>query len=329
MKPQMKLLIQIPCYNEAATLPTTLDDLPKNIPGIEELEILVIDDGSTDETAKVAKDWGVDHILRLPVNTKLAGAFMAGIEECLRQGADIIVNTDADNQYQGAGIPDLIKPILEQRADIVVGDRGVGSLKTFSPVKRWLSRLGSKVIQFASGVRTPDATSGFRAITREAALRTIVLSEYSYTLETLIQAGSRHMIVEYVGVRTNPQTRPSRLMRNIPHYLSQSIATLLRAYTMYRPLRVFISLGVLIALGGLILGIRYLYFFSIGQGGGHIQSVILAGVLIIVGFQVFLIGLLADLIGFNRRILEEILFRIKRRELEGDQELTSFRSKDD
>jgi len=314
----MKLLIQIPCYNEEATLADTLNALPKSIPGIDQVEILVIDDGSTDKTAKVAEEWGVDHLIRLPVNTKLAGAFTTGLEECLRQGANIIVNTDGDNQYRGEDIPDLVAPILAGRAEIVVGDRGVSSLKNFSFTKRWLSRIGSRVIQVASGVSTPDATSGFRAITREAALRTIVMSEYSYTLETLIQAGSHRMNVEYVSIGTNPQTRPSRLMRNIPHYVSQSVATLLRAYTMYRPLRVFISLGILIALAGFALGIRFLYFFVIDQGAGHIQSVILAAVFIIVGFQVLLIGLLADLIGFNRRILEEILFRIKRSDLESN-----------
>jgi glycosyltransferase involved in cell wall biosynthesis len=316
----MKLIIQIPCYNEEATLRETLRALPKSIPGIDQIEILIVDDGSTDNTAQVAEEWGVDHIIRLPMNTKLAGAFIAGLDACLQHGADIIVNTDADNQYRGEDIPRLIEPILEGRADLVVGDRGVASLEAFSPIKRILSRLGSRVIQIASGIRIPDATSGFRAITREVALRTIVMSDYSYTLETLIQAGSHRTAVEYVPVRTNPQTRPSRLMRNIPHYVSQSIATLLRAYTMYRPLRVFISLGILIALGGLVLGIRYLYFFSIGEGTGHIQSVILAAVLAIVGFQVFLIGLLADLIGSNRRILEEILFRIKRGELDRGQE---------
>lgn len=312
----MKLIIQIPCYNEAETLPETLRSLPKNIPGIDSIETLVVDDGSTDGTYQVAEAEGVDHIFRMPHNVKLAGAFVVGLENCLANGADIIVNTDADNQYRGEHVERLLKPILEGRADIVVGDRGVATHPSFSPVKRILSRLGSRIIEYASGLRTPDAASGFRAFTREAALRTIVLSEFSYTLETLIQAGTRHMAVEFVPIGTNPQSRPSRLMRNLPHYLSNSATTFIRAYTLYRPLRVFTSLGMLLLIGGLILGIRYLTFFLAGQGAGHVQSVILAAVLLIVGFQVLLIGLLADLIGFNRQMLEETIYRIRRMELE-------------
>jgi glycosyltransferase involved in cell wall biosynthesis len=312
----VKLIIQIPCFNEAMILPQTVGALPKSLRGIESVEFLVIDDGSTDGTAEVAHAAGVHHIVRAPRHAGLAYGFMAGLEASLKLGADIIVNTDADNQYFAEDIPTLLQPILDGRADLVIGDRGVGTLSSFSPFKRRLQRLGSWVIARASGVNTPDATSGFRAITREAALRTLVLSEYSYTLETLIQAGTHHMAVEYVPVRTNPQTRPSRLMRSIPHYLANSGATVVRAYTMYRPLRVFTSLGVILILGGLVLGLRFLYFFMIGQGGGHIQSVILTAILLIVGFQVLLIGLVADLIGFNRKILEEVLYRLRRQEID-------------
>jgi len=311
----MKLIIQIPCYNEADTLPETLRSLPKIIPGIDTIETLVVDDGSTDGTYQVAETEGVDHIFRLPRNIKLAGAFVVGLENCLVNGADIIVNTDADNQYKGEHIERLLKPILEGRADIVVGDRGVARQPSFSPFKRILSRLGSRIIEFASGLRTPDAASGFRALSREAALRTIVLSEYSYTLETLIQAGARHMAVEFVPIETNPQSRPSRLMRNLPHYLSNSASTFIRAYTLYRPLRVFTGIGLLLLSGGLFFGVRYLTFYFMGQGAGHVQSVILAAILLIVGFQVLLIGLLADLIGFNRQMLEEAIYRIRRMEL--------------
>jgi hypothetical protein len=241
---------------------------------------------------------------------------MAGLEASLKLGADVIVNTDADNQYHAADIQLLLEPILAGRADLVVGDRGVGTLQSFSPLKRSLQRLGSWVIGRASGVDTPDATSGFRAISRAAALRTLVLSEYSYTLETLIQAGARGMAVEYVPVRTNVQTRPSRLMRSIPDYLANSSVTILRAYTMYRPLRVFTALSALLVLGGLVGVVRFLYFYITGGGiAGHIQSLILAAVLLIVGFQVFLIGLVADLIGFNRKILEEMLYRLRRLEM--------------
>jgi glycosyltransferase involved in cell wall biosynthesis len=312
----LKLIIQIPCYNEAQSIPQTLGALPRSIPGIDCIEYLVIDDGSTDGTAEAARSAGAHHVVRLARHAGLAAGFMAGLEASLRRGADVIVNTDADNQYNAGDIQLLLEPILAGRADLVVGDRGVATLKTFSPLKRRLQRLGSWVIARASGVQTPDATSGFRAISRAAALRTVVLSEYSYTLETLIQAGARRMAVEYVPVRTNLQTRPSRLMRGIPDYLANSGVTILRAYTMYRPLRVFTALSVLLILGGMVGVFRFLYFYIAGGGiAGHIQSLILAAVLLIVGFQVFLIGLVADLIGFNRKILEEVLYRLRRVEL--------------
>ncbi|MEJ2707858.1 MAG: glycosyltransferase family 2 protein [Anaerolineales bacterium] len=320
----MKLIIQIPCYNEAEILAHTIAALPTELEGVDILEYLVVDDGSSDDTAAVAEAAGVHHIVSLQQHSGLAAAFAAGLEACLKQGADLIVNTDADNQYNAEDIQHLIEPILRGQAQIAVGDRGVATLESFSPGKRMLQRMGSWVVARATGLQTPDATSGFRAIDKEAALRTLVLSEYSYTLETLIQAGARHMSVAYVPVRTNPQTRPSRLMRNIPHYLANSGTTILRAYTMYRPLRVFLALGSLLILGGLILSLRYLYFVIIGQGLGHVQSVILAAVLFIVGFQVLLIGLLADLVGFNRKILEEMLYRLRRLEtLEQDKGDTS------
>lgn len=312
----MKLIIQIPCFNEADNLPHTVAALPRQLDGIDSIEYLVIDDGSTDATVAVARKIGIQHIVQLTAHSGLAAGFAAGLEAALLQGADIIVNTDADNQYQAEDIQRLLEPILAGRADLVVGDRGVASLASFSPVKRQLQRLGSWVIGRASGVTTPDATSGFRALSREAALRTLVLSDYSYTLETLIQAGASHIAVEYVPVRTNPQTRPSRLMRSIPHYLAHSGATIIRAYTMYRPLRVFSTLSLVLLLVGLLLSLRFVYFFLLGQGDGHIQSLILAAVLLIVGFQTFLIGLVADLIGFNRKILEDLIYRIRRIELD-------------
>lgn len=312
----MKLIIQIPCYNEAKTLPATVEALPRDIEGIDSIEYLIIDDGSSDGTSQAAASIGIHHVVRMPRHAGLAAAFVSGLEASLKNGADIIVNTDADNQYHAGDIQNLVRPILQGQADIVVGDRGVATLPAFSPTKRMLQRLGSWVISRASGVETPDATSGFRAISREAAIETLVLSEYSYTLETLIQAGARRMSVIYVPVRTNPTTRPSRLMNNIPHYLANSSTTILRAYTMYRPLRVFSMLGSIVALVGIALGSRYVYFLLIGQGGGKIQSLILAAVLMIVGFQIFMIGLLADLIGFNRKILEEVLFRLRRNEID-------------
>ena len=256
-------------------------------------------------------------MVKLPGHQGLAAAFTRGLDACIKNDADVIVNTDADNQYQAEDICLLVKPILEGKAQIVVGDRGVATLKTFSPFKRLLQRMGSWVVAQFSGLEIPDATSGFRALSREAALRTMVLNDYSYTLETLIQAGAHRMTVEYVKIRTNPQTRPSRLIRSIPHYLANSSATIVRAYTMYRPLRVFTILGGLLLLGGLGVGGRFLYYYITGQGSGHLQSLVLAAILLIVGFQVLLIGLLADLIGFNRKILEELLYRV--RFIEGDR----------
>jgi len=311
----MKLIIQIPCYNESETLPNTLRDLPKALPGIDAIEYLVVDNASTDCTSDVARQAGVHHVIYLPIKG-LAGAFIAGLEKSLALGADIIVNTDADNQYNAEDIQHLIEPILAGRAELVVGDRGIATSRHFSPFKRFLQQLGSRVIGAASGIYTPDATSGFRAISREAAFKTLVLSNYSYTLETLIQAGARRIPVEYVPIRTNAQTRPSRLMTNVGNFLTNQTATILRAYTMYRPLRVFTALSLLLMAGGLGLGIRYLYFVFNGQGTGHIQSVIVAAVLWIVAFQVFLIGLVADLIGFNRKIIEEILYRVRKVEME-------------
>jgi hypothetical protein len=236
------------------------------------------------------------------------------LDACVKNGADVIVNTDADNQYHAEDICLLVKPIIDGRAQIVVGDRGVATLENFSPFKRLLQRIGSWVVAQTSGMDIPDATSGFRALTKEAALRTLVLNDYSYTLETLIQAGARRIPVEYVKIRTNPQTRPSRLIRNLPHYLANSGATIVRSYTMYRPLRVFSLLGGLFIIAGLVIAGRFLYYYIDGQGSGHLQSVILSAVSLIVGFQIILIGLVADLIGFNRKILEELLYRTKRME---------------
>jgi len=315
----MKLIIQIPCHNEAQVITDTIRSLPTAMDGFDTIEYLVIDDGSVDGTAAIAMDAGAHHLVRLPGHMGLATAFTSGLDACLKNGADVIVNTDADNQYLAEDICLLLKPILEGRAQIVVGDRGVTTSKNFSPVKRFLQRIGSWIIALISGIHIPDATSGFRALTREAALRTLVLNDYSYTLETLIQAGARRMPVEYVKVRTNPQTRPSRLIRSIPHYLANSGTTIVRSYTMYRPLMVFTMIGVILILAGMGTAGRFLYFYIIGQGSGHLQSVILAAILLIVGFQVLMIGLVADLIGFNRKILEELLYRVRFLEVDHNQ----------
>lgn len=284
------------------------------------IEYLVIDDGSSDGTVEAARQAGVHYIVCLPGHLGLAAGFMAGLDGCLKHGADIIVNTDADNQYQAADIQHLIEPILAGRAHLVIGDRGVGSHPGFSPIKRLLQRLGSWVVSKASGLNVPDASSGFRALSREAALRTMVLSEYSYTLESIIQAGAKHIKVESVPIGTNPQTRPSRLMRSIPQYLGFSGSTILRSYAMYRPLRVFTGIGCMFIFAGLLPGVRFIYFMALGQGMGHVQSLILSAILLIIGFQFFLIGLVADLISFNRKILEAIMLKIREMEVTLQQE---------
>ncbi|HEY73635.1 MAG: glycosyltransferase family 2 protein [Chloroflexi bacterium] len=312
----MKLIIQIPCYNEETTLPQTVRDLPHALPGVDVIEYLVVDDGSTDRTAEVARELGVHHVIRLKQNRGLATAFVTGLEAALQAGADVIVNTDADNQYQGADVGLLVQPILDERADIVVGDRGVGALAHFSPLKRLLQRGGSWVVERAAGIAIPDATSGFRAFTREAALRLTVLSDYTYTLETLIQAGARRMSVVYVPVCTNPQTRQSRLISSIPSFLALSVVTIVRFYIMYRPMRVFTVLGGTLLVGGMVLGARFLYYYLAGHEAGKVQSLILASILTIVGFQTCLIGLVADLVRLNRKMLEETLYRVRRMELQ-------------
>ena len=318
----MKLIIQIPCYNEEATLPQTVRDLPTALPGVDEIELLIVDDGSQDRTAAVARELGVDHIVRHTRNRGLAAAFQTGLDAALAAGADIIVNTDADNQYCGADIEKLVAPIIAGQADIVVGDRGVAALAHFSPLKRLLQRLGSWVVARAAGIPIPDATSGFRAFSREAAMRLTVLGEYTYTLETLIQAGARGMAVKFVPVRTNPQTRQSRLIRNMPSFLALQAVTIVRFYTMYRPLRVFMTAGGILIAGALILGLRFLYFYMIGRGAGHVQSLILAAILSIVGFQLGLIGLVAELVRLNRRMLEEVVYRARQAELSTAQQIT-------
>ncbi|MFQ5678556.1 MAG: glycosyltransferase family 2 protein [Gemmatimonadota bacterium] len=310
----MKLIIQIPAYNEADTLADTIAALPRRMRGVDEIKILVVDDGSEDSTAVVARGAGAHHVVRLPRNRGLATAFRTGLEESLRRGADIIVNTDADNQYRAEDIPRLVFPILEGRAEVVIGDRGVGSLPAFGRWKRWLQRIGSWVVGQTSSLDTPDATSGFRALTREAALRTLVLSDYSYTLETLIQAGAGRLAVEFVPIGVNPQTRPSRLMSGIGQYLRKSAATIIRAYTLYRPLRVFSLVGILLIALGLIPGIRFLVLYFSGQQEGHVQSLIASAILTIVGFQIVLIGLVADIISCNRKMLEELVYRVRKRE---------------
>lgn len=310
----MKLIIQIPCYNEEVTLPLTLKEIPRSFRGIDKVELLIIDDGSTDRTIDTAKMHGAHHIVKLTHNMGLAESFKAGIDACLRLGADIIVNTDGDNQYCGDDIQKLIDPILQGEADVVIGDRQVQEIEHFSFVKKRLQKMGSWVVRQLSGTRVPDTTSGFRAYSREAALHINVFSRFTYTLETVIQAGKKNMAIGHVPVRTNKPTRKSRLFSSIPAYVKRSMATMLRVYTLYEPLKMFWIIGSLVFGFGFILGLRSLYF-HIMQQGGHLQSLLLAAVLMIVGFQIAMIGLLADIIGANRRLIEEVLYRVKKIEL--------------
>ena len=310
-----KLIIQIPCLNEADTLPATIADLPRRVAGIDAVEFLVVDDGSRDNTADVARACGVDHVVRLRRNKGLAAAFTAGIDAALKQGADYIINTDADNQYAGSEIPRLLEPLLKGEADIVIGDRNIAELQHMSWRKRQLQRLGSWVVRQVSNTSVPDTTSGFRAYTREAALRMTIVSEFSYTLESIIQAGKKRMAIAHVPIRTNPRTRESRLFDSIFSYIKRSAATIVRIYAMYEPLKVFTYIGVTVFGAGFAVGLRFLYFYVTGTGYGHLQSLILAAVLLIVGFQILVIGLLADVISGNRKLLEDLLYRVRTLEL--------------
>src|SRR5262245_32800848 len=307
-----KLIIQIPCLNEAETLPVTLADLPRSIPGIDVIETLVIDDGSRDGTADVARACGADHVVRLRRNKGLAAAFAAGIDASLKQGADFIVNTDADNQYAGHEIPKLLEPLLTGQAEIVIGDRNIAEVEHMSWRKRQLQRLGSWVVRQVSNTTVPDTTSGFRAYTREAALRMTIVSEFSYTLESIIQAGKKRMAIAHVPILTNPRTRESRLFGSVFSYIKRSAATIVRIYAMYEPLKVFTYIGLTACAAGLGGGLRFLYYYwVVDKGYGHIQSLILSAVLLIVGFQIIVIGLLADVISGIRKLLEDLLYRVR------------------
>lgn len=313
----MKLIIQIPCYNEAKTLEIALNDLPKQLEGIDEIEYLIINDGSRDATVEVARNWGVHHIVNFKQNKGLAKGFMAGLDGCLRNGADIIVNTDADNQYCAADIQKLIQPILEEQADIVIGARPIDETEHFSLIKKKLQHFGSWVVRRASNTNIPDAPSGFRAFSREAAMRINVVNDYTYTLETIVQAGREKIAITSVPIRTNAELRPSRLFQSIWGYVKKSMLTILRAYMMYKPLKCFTYLAIPPIVFGMAIGIRFLIYYTQGTGSGHVQSLILACTLIIIGFLTFMIGLLADVLAANRKILQETQYQVRRMEYEG------------
>ena len=308
----MKLIIQIPCFNEAETLEVTLNDLPKHIDGIDEIEYLIIDDGSHDNTAEVAKKWGVHYVVRFRRNKGLAKGFMAGLDACLKNGADIIVNTDADNQYCGADIETLVRPILDKIAHIVIGERPIDDTEHFTPLKKKLQHFGSWVVRKASKTTIPDAPSGFRAYSREAAMRINVINDYTYTLETIVQSGREKMAVMSVPIRTNPELRESRLFHSMWGYIKKSMLTIVRTYLMYRPLYFFFMLGSILALVGVGFFVRYFVFFCSGEGGGHLQSLILASTLLIVGFQTIVVGLLGDVISANRKILQDVQYHVRK-----------------
>lgn len=312
----MKLIIQIPCYNEAETLEIALNDLPKKIEGIDEIEYLIIDDGCTDDTVNVAKNWGVHHVVSFAQNKGLAKGFMAGLDACLRNGADIIVNTDADNQYCAEDIPKLIQPILEHKADIVIGERPIDDTEHFSWIKKKLQHFGSWVVRKASNTDIPDAPSGFRAFSREAAMRINVINDYTYTLETIVQAGRNKIPITSVPVKTNPELRESRLFHSIWGYVKKSVLTILRALMMYKPLYCFTIVAIVPSLIGVAIGIRFMVYYFMGRGSGHTQSLMLACTLLIIGFITFVIGMLADVISANRKILEDVQYRVKKMEYE-------------
>lgn len=307
----MKLIIQIPCLNEAETLAVTLRALPREVSGFDIVEWIIVDDGSTDDTVRIALENGVDHVVRHTRNQGLARGFMTGLDTCLRLGADVIVNTDADNQYNADDIPALTAPILEKCADIVVGARPIETIEHFSPLKKMLQKLGSWVVRVASNTDIPDAPSGFRAMSRVAAQRMMVFSDYTYTLETIIQAGQKNMAITSVPIRVNEDLRPSRLLKSIPSYVKRSIFTIIRIFVIYRPFQFFGSIGAVLFGVGLLFGLRFLWYFLSGNGAGHVQSLILASVLLGMGFQAFLIAFVADLQAANRKLIEDMRFQLK------------------
>lgn len=308
----MKLIIQIPCYNEAETLGIALRELPREVEGFDVVEWLIIDDGCTDGTVEVARANGVDHVVSHPRNLGLARGFMTGINACLENGADVIVNTDADNQYNAADIPALVGPILDNKADIVVGARPIAEIEHFSFIKKQLQKLGSWVVRKASKTDIPDAPSGFRAMSKNAAMQLNVFNAYTYTLETIIQAGQKNMAIMSVPVRVNEDLRPSRLVKSIPSYIKRSIVTIIRIFIVYKPFRFFASIATLLSVVGLLGLSRFLFFYAIGKGDGYIQSVVISGVLLSMGIQTFLTAFLADIISTNRRQLEELRYEYKR-----------------
>ena len=315
----MKLIIQIPCFNEESTLGITLAELPREVPGVDQVEWLIINDGSLDRTVEVAREWGVDHIVSFEHNQGLARGFMAGLEACLKAGADIIVNTDADNQYNAGDIPRLIEPILAGKAEIVVGARPIRQIKHFSPIKKFLQGLGSWAVRVASNTKVADAPSGFRAISRNAAMQLNVFNEYTYTLETIIQAGQKGMAITSVPIHTNGYLRPSRLVKSISAYVRRSLLTILRIFITYRPLEFFTLLGSIPFLMGFLLGVRWIVLFAIeGATRSHVPSLVLAAILILIGFQLWVFGLVADLLSANRKLLEDIQLRLRRADIEAN-----------
>jgi len=308
----MKLLIQIPCYNEEESLPITLAELPRAVPGFDRVEWLIINDGSTDKTAGIAKKNGVDHIVNFTKNQGLAKGFMAGLDACLALGADVIVNIDADNQYDAQDIPKLVKPILSKEADIVVGDRPIESIEHFTPLKKLLQKAGSFVVRIISNTNIQDAPSGFRAMSREAAMRLNVFNRYTYTLETIIQAGQKNQAIISVPISTNKELRSSRLIKSIPTYIRKSINVIIRIFVVYKAFQFFMTIGLVVFLSGILLGMRFLYFLLIGDGAGHIQSLILSSILLGIGFQTMLTAFIADLLSVNRNLIEDIQYRIKK-----------------
>jgi glycosyltransferase involved in cell wall biosynthesis len=308
----MKLVIQIPCYNEAGTLAIALSKLPRSVEGFDTVEWLIIDDGSVDGTSEIALQNGVNHIVRFKKNRGLARGYVAGLRAAIEVGADVIVNTDADNQYDASCIPDLVAPILRGEADIVIGARPIANIRHFSPIKKALQMLGSAVVRAVSETSVEDAPSGFRAVTRDAAMRLHVFNEYTYTLETIIQAGQKEMVIVSVPIRTNEDLRPSRLVKSIPSYIKKSIFTMLRIFVVYKPFRFFMSIGLTVFFLGTALGVRYLYFLFNGEGGGHVQSIILAAILLGIGFQTIIAAFLADLLAVNRTLLEDVEYEVRR-----------------